>query len=92
MPSSDRICYGATREEDLSHGRGDQTLSSVTVWRALAVLHEGRKLYGSYAYLADEGTVQVRTPNGEKSRRVDGRTPDSLARSLLIELANEGSA
>lgn len=67
-------------------------VGNVTVWRALAVFHEGRKIYGSYAYVAEKQMVQVRTPKGEKSAQVDGSTPDSRARSLLVELAKEGKA
>jgi hypothetical protein len=67
-------------------------VGNVNLWRALAVFHEGRKIYGSYAYDADKRMVQVRTLKGEKSAEVDGSTPDSLARSLLIELAKEGKA
>lgn len=35
--------------------------------------------------MTDKKRVQVRTPKGEKSAQVDGSTPDSLARSLLID-------
>ena len=56
------------------------------------VFHEGRKIYGSYVYVAEKQMVQVRTPKGEKSAQVDGSTPDNLARSLLIELPKEGEA
>ena len=65
-------------------------MPNVTIWRALSVLHEGRKLYGSYAYIAVEQVVQVRTPKGEKSAAVNGSTPDAVARVLLVEMAKEG--
>ena len=67
-------------------------MPNVTIWRALSVLHEGRKLYGSYAYIAIQQVVQVRTPKGEKFAPVDGSTPDAVARAVLVEMAKEGKA
>ena len=67
-------------------------MPNVTIWRAISVLHGGRKLYGSYAYIATQQAVQVRTPKGEKSAPVDGSSPDAVARLLLVEMAKEGKA
>jgi hypothetical protein len=65
---------------------------NVTIWRALAVLHEGQKLFGSYAYIAEQQLVQVRTPTGERSAKLNGSTPDAVARTVLVEMAKEGNA
>ncbi len=64
----------------------------MTIWRAFSVFHEGRKLFGSYAYIAVQQLVEVRTPKGKKSAPVDGSTPDAVARVLLVEMAKEGKA
>jgi hypothetical protein len=45
--------------------------------------------HGSGSWAVIDDTLTVRTANGSKSVQLDGRTPASLARILMHELAIE---
>jgi hypothetical protein len=65
----------------------------IRIWRKLKVEHKDRVLLGSYAYTPEDQIVEVRSRSGErKATQLGGSTPETLARLMLIELANEGKA
>ena len=65
--------------------------SKIRTWKKLTVQHEGRTLVGSFAYSRTDQSVEVRNMKGHrKAGSLGGSTPDTLARALLIELADEG--
>jgi hypothetical protein len=71
----------------------DRRRSKIRVWSKLRVEHKGHILVGSYAYTATDQIVEVRSLKGERKATQLGRTPpESLARLMLIELADEGKA
>jgi hypothetical protein len=71
----------------------DGRRSKIRIWKKLRVEHEGHTLVGSYAYTATDQIVEVRSLKGERKATHLGRTPpESLARLMLIELADEGKA
>jgi hypothetical protein len=67
--------------------------SKIRTWKKLKVEHKGRTLLGSYAYTKADQIVEVRSIKGErKATQLGGSTPESLARLMLLELADEGKA
>jgi hypothetical protein len=67
--------------------------SKIRIWKKLKVAHEHNILIGSYAYSEADQIVEVRSIKGaRKARQLGGSTPESLARLMLIELADEGKA
>jgi hypothetical protein len=64
---------------------------SPLVWNELEVEHGGRMLSGSYAYNPRDKVVEVRNVKGRrKAARIGNLPAKTLARLMLIELANEG--
>jgi hypothetical protein len=48
---------------------------------------------GTYAYTDADQTVEVRSLSGQRrATQLGGSTPETLARLMLIELADEGNA
>ena len=67
--------------------------SKIRAWNRLMVKHKGRTLMGSYAYTEVDQIVEVRSiSGGRKATQLGGSTPETLARLMLIELADEGKA
>jgi hypothetical protein len=67
--------------------------SKIRIWKKLKIEHKHRTLLGSYAYREADQLVEVRSLKGERKATQLGRTPpESLARLMLIELADEGKA
>jgi hypothetical protein len=67
--------------------------SKIRIWKKLKVEHKHRTLLGSYAYREADQIVEVRSIKGErKATHVGGSGPESLARLMLVELADEGKA
>jgi len=60
------------------------------LWKQITINFRGRAVSGSYA--VEDGTVKVRTPNGEKTARLVGTVTIWIAGRLLRELATEGKA
>ena len=65
-------------------------MTEAPVWRKVDVVAFGRKLRGQY--FPDGQTVRVKAALGESSSKYWGRNPESVAISLLIEMAREGKA
>jgi hypothetical protein len=67
--------------------------SKIRIWKKLKAEHGHRVLVGSYAYTDADQTVEVRSLGGQrKATQLGGSTPETLARLMLIELADEGNA
>ena len=67
--------------------------SKIRIWKKLKVEHKERTLIGSYAYDDADQLVEVRSLSGErKVTQIGGSTPATLARLMLVELADEGKA
>jgi hypothetical protein len=65
--------------------------TKIRAWRTISVPFDDRTLIGSYA--SRDGVVEVRSLKGErKATPIGGSTPESLARCMLMELAQEGRA
>jgi hypothetical protein len=56
-------------------------------WRDLVVENAGRRLAGSYA--VRRGIVYVRLGERDKAAQIGGLPPESLARMMIVEIANE---
>ncbi len=66
-------------------------IGGLTVWKEITTKFNDRAVTGSYAI--EDGTVKVRTPNGQKATQLGiGLSPIWLAGHLLRELAAEGKA
>ena len=60
------------------------------IWREITTVFKGRVVRGSYA--VEDGTVKVRTEQGEKTTQLRGTNAIWAAGHLLRELAAEGKA
>jgi hypothetical protein len=58
------------------------------VWREIIDEYDGKTVEGSYCFA--DALVTVTTPNGSKTARLGGLTPEQMAKALLRELAREG--
>ena len=65
-------------------------MANLTVWQQITAEFSGRPLSGSYAI--EDGMVKVKTPYGEKATQIGSFNPEWVARRLLEELAEEGTA
>ena len=67
--------------------------SKIRIWKKLKAEHGNRVLVGTYAYTDADQTVEVRSLSGQRrATQLGGSTPETLARLMLIELADEGNA
>jgi hypothetical protein len=75
-------------------GGGVMTFKSkIRIWKKLKAEHGHRVLVGSYAYTDADQTVEVRSLSGQRrATQLGGSTPETLARLMLIELADEEKA
>ena len=75
-------------------GGGVMTFKSkIRIWKKLKAEHGHRVLVGSYAYTDADQTVEVRSRSGQRrATQLGGSTPETLARLMLIELADEEKA
>jgi len=60
------------------------------VWRKIQETIDGQVIEGSYAYDPQRGVVEVKTKLAQKATQLEGASPESVARLLLIEIAQEG--
>jgi hypothetical protein len=60
------------------------------IWRETTTVFKGRVVRGSYS--VENGTVKVRTADGEKATPLRGTNAIWAAQRLLRELAAEGKA
>ena len=67
-----------------------RAMANLTVWQQITAEFSGRPLSGSYAI--EDGMVKVKTPHGEKATQIGSFNPEWVARRLLEELAEEGTA
>jgi hypothetical protein len=67
-----------------------RAMANLTVWQQVTAEFSGHPLSGSYAI--EDGMVKVKTPHGEKATQIGSFNPESVARRLLQELAEEGRA
>ena len=67
-----------------------RAMANLTVWQQITAEFSGRPLSGSYAI--EDGMVKVKTPYGEKATQIGSFNPEWVARRLLEELAEEGTA
>ena len=67
-----------------------RAMANLTVWQQVTAEFGGHPLSGSYAI--EDGMVKVKTPYGEKAAQVGSFNPEWVARRLLEELAEEGTA
>ena len=65
-------------------------MTTPVIWREITTVFKGRVVRGSYA--VEDGTVKVRTADGEKATRLKGTNAIWAAGRLLRELAAEGKA
>jgi hypothetical protein len=68
----------------------EQPMANLTVWQQITAEFSGHPLSGSYAI--EDGMVKVKTPYGEKATHIGSFNPEWVARRLLEELAEEGTA
>jgi hypothetical protein len=67
--------------------------SKIRAWKTLSLEHDGRLIVGSYAYTEIDQTVEVRSLTGKrKSAPLGDSSPETLARLMLAELADQGQA
>jgi hypothetical protein len=67
-----------------------RAMANLTVWQQITAEFGGHPLSGSYAI--EDGMVKVKTPYGEKATQIGSFNPEWVARRLLEELAEEGTA
>ena len=67
-----------------------RAMANLTVWQQITAEFSGHPLSGSYAI--EDGMVKVKTPYGEKATQIGSFNPEWVARRLLEELAEEGTA
>ena len=65
-------------------------MANLTVWQQITAEFSGHPLSGSYAI--EDGMVKVKTLHGEKATQIGSFNPEWVARRLLEESAEEGTA
>ena len=67
-----------------------RAVANLTVWQQITAEFSGHPFSGSYAI--EDGMVKVKTVHGEKATQIGPFNTEWVARRLLEELAEEGTA